>query len=352
MSEKLGEGAAAVQSGRSNPVRRVFVSTVPFCVYDPRPLAWLAEAGVEVVVNPLGRRLAAPELAEFLRDADALIAGTEPITAQVIAQAPQLRLIARVGVGLDNVDLLAARRAGVEVAYTPEAPAPAVAELTVGLMLDLLRHIGRADRAMRGGRWERRMGRRLSDCTVGVIGAGRIGRRLIAHLAGGFPGVRLLAHDLAPDETLTQTHGVQWVSRETLCRESDVITLHVPLTPTSRHLIAAPELALMKGDAMLINTARGGIVDEAALESALDAGRLAGAAVDTFEHEPYDGPLARLENCLVTCHMGSMTRDCRTRMEVEATQEVLRLVRGEALLNPVPEAEYSLASTALLDTVG
>lgn len=324
-------------------IRRAFVSTVPFSAYDARPLAALAAAGIEAVINPLGRRLSAAELAGLIGDADVLIAGTEPITADVLAAAPRLRLIARVGIGLDNVDLVAARRAGIAVSYTPDAPSPAVAELAVGLMLDLLRHITPADRSLRGGDWRRFTGRRLADCTVGVVGVGRIGGRVLRHLAGGFPGVRLLAHDIAPRPDAAPD-GVVWTDFATLCGQSDIVSLHVPLTPATRPLLDAAGLAGLRPDALLVNTARGGVVDEAALADALTAGRLGGAAVDTFAHEPYDGPLARLENCLVTCHMGSMTRDCRARMEIEAVAEAVRFAAGAPLQSPVPEIEYDLAA--------
>jgi D-3-phosphoglycerate dehydrogenase / 2-oxoglutarate reductase len=327
---------------------QVLVSTIPFCEFDPRPLEWLAAVGADTVINPLGRRLKEEELAEMIGDFDYLIAGTEPVTALVMQRAKRLRMIARVGVGLDSVDLAAARRNGIAVAYTPEAPAPAVAELTIGMMLDLLRHVGSADRGLRAGKWNRFMGRRIADCAVGVIGVGRIGKRVIQHLAGGFPGVRLLAHDIVPDHGFGAAHGVTWVDPDTLYRESDVVTMHVPLTSATRGMIGERELLLMKRDAVLINAARGGIVDEAALLASLTAAVSrdvcghgpAVAAIDTFMQEPYDGPLAGLENCLLTCHMGSMTRDCRSRMEVEATEEVVRMIRGEAPASLVPQSEY------------
>ena len=290
-------------------------------------------------VNPFGRRVDPRELVDLLRDKSVLIAGTEPITAGTLAAAPGLGLIARVGIGLDSVDLAAASRLGIQVTYTPDGPSAAVSELTIGQMLSLLRGITAADRQLRAGTWRRRMGRRLAMCTVGVIGAGRVGSRVIEHLGRGFPGIRILANDTAAPAMAADAQ-VEWVDKETIYRKADVVTLHVPLTPSTRGLVGAGELSSMKSDALLINTSRGGIVDEAALAEALRVGTIAGAAVDVFEHEPYVGELTALETCLLTCHMGSMSEDCRARMEYEAAAEAVAFLEGKPPITPVPESEY------------
>lgn len=318
----------------------VFVATVPFGEIDDAPVALLNRAGVAWRINPSGRKLRPEEVAEAVGPAEIVIAGTETYDAATLESLPRLRAICRVGVGLDGIDLPAARRLGIAVSYTPEAPAPAVAELAIGLMLDLSRGIGRADRALRGGAWRRMFGGRLAASTVGVIGVGRIGGRVIRHLLGGFPGARVLAHDLRRDPAFDDHPAVTWVDRARLFAESDIVTLHVPLTAATRGMVDAAALTAMGPDALLVNTARGGIVDEAALEAALRNGVIAGAAVDVFEEEPYRGPLTGLDGVTLTCHMGSMTRDCRARMEIEATEEAIRLLRGEAPRSPVPEEEY------------
>ena len=322
---------------------RVLITTLPFGERDRRPLALLDAAGLDAVINPLGRKLQPGELDGLLDGFQALIAGTEQITAETFDKAADLKVIARVGIGLDSVDLVAARERGVAVAYTPDGPSTAVGELTIGLMIDLLRGVAVADRALRAGTWRRIMGRRLAESTVGVIGAGRIGKLVIRHLAGGFPGVRILANDLKPDSAFGAKHGVTWADKERIYREADVITLHVPLTGKTRGMIGEREIATMKPAVCLVNTARGGIIDEANLAAALDARRIAGAALDVFETEPYDGGLARRGNCLVTCHMGSMSEDCRARMETEAAEEVVRFFSGAPFQNPIPEEEYELA---------
>lgn len=318
------------------PDQCVLVTTVPYCDVDVSPLRSLREAGLTVVVNPLGRRMKEEELEKMIGDFGFLIAGTEPITARVLAAAHHLKLIARVGIGLDNVDLPSARDRGIGVTYTPDAPAAAVAELTVGLMISVLRHIVQADRNMRNGIWHRFMGQRLVGKTIGVVGVGRVGKGVIRHLANGFPGVRLLANDLFPDEAFGKEHGVQWMDKPTLFSESDIISLHVPLNPATRGLINGTTIATMKPTSVLVNTSRGEVVCERELAFALREGRLAGAAVDVFDREPYTGELTTLDRCVLTSHMGSMTMDCRLRMEREATEDIVRFVQGLPLLRPVP----------------
>ncbi|TAL09711.1 MAG: hypothetical protein EPO02_09440 [Nitrospirae bacterium] len=323
--------------------RRALITTVPFGEVDRRPLDLLEAAGVDYVINPIGRRLRPEELAEMIVDVDVLIAGTEPITAAVLERANRLRLISRVGIGLDSVDLQAARARDILVSYTPDAPAPAVAEMTLGMILSLLRSLAQADRGMRDGVWHRFLGRRLAELTVGVIGVGRVGKGLIRHLQGFAPGI--LANDLSPDHGFGAAHHVQWVEKETIYKEADIITLHLPLTPLTRNLVTKRELDMMKPDALFINTSRGGMVDEHELAQALKQGRLAGAALDVFGQEPYSGELVTIENCLLTCHMGSMARDCRVQMELQATEEAVRFFKGEPLRLLVPNDEYEMRAT-------
>lgn len=321
--------------------RRVLITTVPFGEIDRKPLDLLEAAGVEYVINPLNRKLKEAELAELASEFGVIVAGTEPITRRVMENAPHLRLISRVGIGLDSVDLLAAREMDIMVSYTPDAPAPAVAELTLGLMVSLLRGIPQADRNMRHGVWYRIFGRRLAECTVGLIGVGRIGKRVVRHLSG-FAPARILANDLAPDVDFGHQYNLEWVDKETIYREADILTLHVPLTPRTLNLITYREISLMKPTAVLINTARGGIINEQDLANALRRGQLAAAALDAYLQEPYSGELTTLENCILTSHMGSMSKDCRFQMELLAVEEAIRFLKHEPLQNQVPEAEYEL----------
>jgi D-3-phosphoglycerate dehydrogenase len=317
---------------------RVLVTTFPFGEIDRDPVHLLEAENIPFTPNPFGRRLREQELAEIIADYDVLIAGTDPVTEAVLQRATNLRLIARVGIGLDSVALRAARARGIAVTYTPAAPSPAVAELAVGQMLALLRQTPLADREIRAGLWRRRIGRRLGLMTVGVIGVGRIGRRVIQHLKGWSP--QILAHDIREDLDFSGMTGCNWTDAETILRRADIITLHVPLTRRTRGMIGEKQLEMMKPDAILVNTARGELIDESALARALRDKPAFSAAIDVFEEEPYHGELASLENCLLSSHMGSGTRDCRLRMELEAAQEVVRYFKGQPYGCTVPESEY------------
>lgn len=312
---------------------RVFVSTHPFGAGDRKPLDILEDAGCEVTLNPFGRKLRPEEERELLEGVDGLIAGTERLDEWVLEKAERLRVIARVGVGLDGIDFDVVREKGIVVTYTPQAPALAVAELAVGLILNLARMVTRTDRQLRQGRWNRYMGRRLREQTVGIVGVGRIGRR-VAHLLSGF-GCRVLGHDLVPDETISDMVGLRWVGRESILRESDFLTLHVPLTDQTYHWVDEGTLAMMKPGACLINTSRGEVVDEEALVRALRVGALGGAAIDVYAEEPYQGPLCEIENIVLTCHMGAATKESRYDMEVGAALDCVRVLCGETPEHPV-----------------
>src|SRR4030095_3501765 len=238
-----------------------------------------------------------------------------------------------------------ARERGIAVTYTPSAPSPAVAELAIAQMLALLRKAPLADDEIRRGTWHRHIGRRLGLMTVGIIGVGRIGRLLLGHLQGWSP--RILVNDLKVDNELAKQTGCIWTDVETICREADIITLHVPLTSKTRNMIGEHELSVMKRGAILINTARGEIVDETALAAVLRARPGLSAAIDVFAEEPYRGELTGLENCLLSAHMGSATRDCRLRMEFEAAQEIVRYFKGVPPAIPVPEEEYASQAAGL-----
>jgi D-3-phosphoglycerate dehydrogenase len=327
-------------------VPKALITTVPFGDKNRLPIEQLEAAGIDYLINPIGRKLKEDELAEMVADFDVLIAGTEPITEMVMAQAKCLKLISRVGIGLDSVDLLAAERRGIQVSYTPDAPAPAVAELTIGLMLSLLRSVHVVNAQMHRGEWHRHFGRRIPEVTIGIIGAGRIGGRVLRRLAA-FGTPRILVNDTHPDAHVAPQLKLEWVDKETIYREADVISLHVPLTGQTKNMIRREQLRQMKMDAIIINTARGGIVNEQDLAAVMAAGHLSGAAVDVFNQEPYAGELARIERCLLTSHMGSMSIDCRTRMEIEATEEAIRFLKGKPLLGLVPPEEYDVQRQGL-----
>ena len=325
---------------------KALITTVPFGDKNRQPLELLENAGIEYLINPLNKKLTEDELAEMVIDFDVIIAGTEQITAKVMDRASNLKHISRVGIGLDSVDLLAAEERGIKVSYTPDAPAPAVAELTIGMMLALLRSVHVSNSQMHAGQWHRFFGRRLSNVTIGIIGVGRIGKGVIRHLQG-FGNPKILVNDIEPDLQLADEYELVWSSKEQIYQEADIISLHLPLTGKTKNLIRTEQLRMMKEDAIILNTARGGIINEDELHDVLQTGHLNGAAIDVFDFEPYTGKLRDIERCLLTAHMGSMSIDCRTRMEIEATEEAVRFVTGEDLLGIVPESEYAVQREGL-----
>ncbi len=325
---------------------KVLITTVPFGDKNRLPIEQLEAAGIEYLINPLGRKLEEAELAEMVADFDVLIAGTEQITDKVMAMASKLKLISRVGIGLDNVDLLAAQRRGIKVSYTPDAPAPAVAELTIGLMLALLRSVHVSNTQMHRGEWFRHFGRRIPEVTIGIIGTGRIGGRVLRRLEG-FGTPRVLVNDIRPDKNVAPKLKLEWVGKDEIYSQADIISLHLPLTIQTKDMIRSKQLMMMKPDAMIINTSRGGIVNEHDLSEVLNAGHLSGAAIDVFDQEPYAGALSQIDRCLLTSHMGSMSIDCRTRMEIEATEEAIRFLTGQELQGLVPMEEYEVQRQSL-----
>lgn len=297
---------------------RVALSISSFGDASAEPMERLNAAGVVVVPNPKGGKLALEDVMALLADCDATIAGTEPLTDAVFEAAPRLRVISRVGIGLDNVDLEAAERRGIAVCNTPDAVTDPVSELAVGGLLGVLRHIAHMDRELRAGNWTRLMGGLLRERTVGIVGFGRVGRR-VAELLGPF-GCRLIACDPSPVEDAARERGVEVVTHAELIAIADVVTLHC----ASEQCVMGPaEIAAMRPGAILVNTSRGSMVDEEALYAALADGRLAGAYIDVFAREPYDGPLRELDTVLLTPHAGSFGAEARAQMELEAVDNLL-----------------------------
>ena len=318
---------------------KVLITTVPFADKNHLPIDLLVNAEVEYLINPLNKKLTEDDLVEMVSDFDIIIAGTEPITKKVMDAATNLKMISRVGIGLDSVDLLEAEKRGIVVSYTPDAPAPAVAELTMGLMLTLLRSVQLSNMEMHNGKWHRFFGRRLSEITIGIIGIGRIGTGVLQHLQG-FGSPKILVNDINPNSNLNQQFNIEWVDKKTIYRQADIISIHTPLTAQTKNMIRKEQLLSMKEDAAIINTARGGIINESDLYEVMKSGYLSGAAIDVFDFEPYAGKLREIQRCILTAHMGSMSIDCRTQMEVAATEEVVRFLTDQPLEGVVPEEEY------------
>ena len=319
---------------------RILVSSRSFGQVAPIGNRILEEAGHDVErVGPESRPLDAAKLSRIVGDASphCLLAGAEPIPREVLAASSALRMVQKHGVGVDNIDLVAATSRGILVANAPSTNSDAVADLAVGLMLALLRRICEANASTHAGSWERYVGHDLGKSVVGVVGTGQIGAA-VARRVHAF-GARLLGYDIVRDERLESACGMCYVSLDRLLSEADIVTLHAPLLPATLRMIGTSELELMKPSAFLINCARGEIVDEVALCAALRSGKLAGAAFDVFATEPpQDSPLLELDGVIATPHIAAYTYEAMEAMDRLCAQTVIDVLRHGALppnvLNP------------------
>jgi phosphoglycerate dehydrogenase-like enzyme len=322
---------------------KVLIAPMTLAGIDGAFVRVLREAGLELVYPNTGTQLVEEELLLWLPGIKASLAGSEPYTARVLEANPQLRVIARVGVGYDAVDVEAATKHGCVVTITPGTNEGAVAEHAFGLMIGLARDLVNQHLGVKAGGWPRRALLPLRGQTLGIAGLGRIGKAVA--LRGAAFGMRLLAYDPVPDKTFADNHGVTFVPLERLLAESDFLTLHLPVTAETRYLINRRTLALMKPTAFLINTARGAIVNEADLLEALRNNRLAGAGLDVFEEEPPGKhPLFELDNVVLTPHAAGGDVQSRDDMALSAAQAIVSLARGEwpgeKIVNPEVRAHF------------
>lgn len=304
----------------------------------------LRTAGFELVYPKRPLQLTEEELLLALHGVSAALAGSEPYTRRVLSANPSLRVIARAGVGYDAVDVAAATEHGVAVAITPGTNQDAVAEHTFALILALAKSVVTQHPAVKAGQWPRQATLPLRGRTLGIAGLGRIGKAVA--LRGEAFGMPLLAFEPFPDQQFVRDHKVKLVPWEQLLRESDYLTLHVPLLPESRYLINRRTLALMKPTAFLINTARGGLVNEADLVDALRNKRIAGAGIDVFEEEPpaKNHPLFGLDNVVLTPHAAGVDLQSRDEMALSAAKAIVALSKGEwpaeQVVNPEVRGQF------------
>jgi len=296
---------------------------VKILVTDP-----IHEDGIEMLERvgevDVSTGLTTKQLLEEIKGYNVLVVrSATKVTKDVIEAGRKLKIIARAGAGLDNIDVQAASARGIELINAPEAPTIAVAELVIGLMLSWARQLPRADAGTKQGRWEKTqlMGSELRGKTLGIIGTGRIGRA-VGYRAKAFL-MNLLAFDIGRSAEFAERTEARYVDLDTLLRESDFVTLHVPLLPETHHMIGRRELELMKPTAVLINTSRGEVVDEAALADALRKGKIAGACLDVYEREPpRDSPLLKLPNVILTPHIGASTIEAQREAAVLVAEKI------------------------------
>jgi len=301
---------------------------------DPGGLAILREAGLEITA---GGKMNEEELKEAIRNVEALLvrSGTR-VTAAAINAAQKLKIIGRAGVGTDNIDVAAATERGIVVVNAPEGNTIAAAEHTMAMMLALARNIPQASATLKQGIWEKKkyLGVELRGKTLGIIGLGKIGRE-VARRARGME-MKVMAYDPYVDQQQAAHLEVELAPLEQVLAQADFITVHLPLTKETQHLLDREKLRLLKTGARVLNVARGGIIDEAALYEALKEGHLAGAALDVFEEEPLKAsPLLEMDNVIVTPHLGASTEEAQVAVAVEVARDVVRCLQGEPVLNAV-----------------
>lgn len=308
---------------------RLLVTPTSFGKSDPSQRTELEALVGQVIYNPTSRPLSSVDLQALLPGVDGYIAGLDVIDRAALQSADRLKVIARYGVGVDNVDLAAAKEQGIIVTNAPGANSVSVAELAIALLLALARQLPEAFSATRQGGWPRLNGMTLEGKCVGLLGLGAIGKQVARRLAAF--DCRVAAYDPVPDREFAQAHGVSLLPLEQVLAQADFISLHLPLLPETRGLVNAAFLAQMKPGACLVNTARGELVDELALADAITHGRLRGAALDVFTVEPpgKDHPLLALPQVIVTPHCASHTDGAMQRMGRMAMDGCLAVLRGE-----------------------
>ncbi len=301
-------------------------------------IEYLEEKNVEVIeLSPGSTQM---DLFKISKEYDGLITrGGIKISRELMDQSPKLKVVGVHGIGCDHVDLQAAGEKGIVVCNTPDALTVTVAEMALGLLLAILRNIVSADKAVRKGEWNRKysdlIGTELAGKTVGIIGMGRIGQATAERIKAF--GAKILYWSRTRKTELESIFGFEWREFDKLLEESDIISMHIPGTPDTYHMIGEREIGLMKKGVRIINTARGRVIDETALVKALDSGKIASAGLDVFEEEPLDpeNPLCSLDNVILTPHLGASNREGMERMAIQVAECVLKSLRGETPDNPV-----------------
>jgi D-3-phosphoglycerate dehydrogenase len=323
-------GSTPQKPGVATPAN-VLVASRSFGKNCPETLEQMKAAGC-VFLPGFEKAPTEEQLISRMSEVDVLISGTEPVTGRVIENAPRLKVIAKHGVGVDNIDLEAARSRKIPVAVAGPAMVDAVADLTFGLLLAGARQIPQGDANVKAGKWDRFIGPELRGKTLGIVGCGQIGKA-VARRAFGF-GLNVIAFDEYPDIVFSQAWGVRFVDFDALLKTSDFVTVHAPLTPRTRKMFGPAQFGLMKKSAFLISMARGELIDEEALFASLKSGQIAGAAVDVFVQEPPgNNPLLSLPNFIAMPHCGGQTPEALRRMGEITGENILRCLRGEKPLH-------------------
>lgn len=292
---------------------------------DSKPFDILEKNGFTVVKNPFGRKLTEDETVNLAKDCIGIVAGVENLNKEVIDRLPMLQCISRVGVGMDSVDIPYAQSKNIKVLNTPNGPTRAVAELTLGLTLSLLRKIPNAHYDLKNRVWKKQTGNLLYNKKVGILGLGRIGR-MVAEMFRSL-GNPVAGYDLYPNKDWAEKNNVEILNLKQLLNQCDIITIHVPGNMDGSAILNEEELSNFKDGAFIVNVSRGGVVNEDALYESLTNGKLSAAALDVFSNEPYNGKLCDLDNVILTPHIGSYAKEGKLKMEVDAVMNLVNALK-------------------------
>ncbi len=296
---------------------KILITTTSFAKFDKTPLDMLKERGLDVALNPFKQTLNKEQAMHlYCRDLDAVIAGTEIINRDVLKNAAGLKVISRCGTGTENIDVVFAKKKKIKIFNTPDVPTLAVAELCMGFIFNLLRKVNCMDIAMKNGKWEKITGDLLSNKKIGIIGFGRIGRKF-AEFLRAFNCKTAYSDPFVEDGAM----GLKRLTKRELLKWADIVSVHVS---SKEMVLGHREFNIMKKGSWLINTSRGEVIDEDALYAALKEGHLSGAAIDVFRREPYRGRFTKLNNVILTPHIGSYAKETRIEMEIQAVKNLLK----------------------------
>lgn len=323
---------------------RAMIAPAPLAALQGEFLATLKRAGFELVYPTKLTQMIEEDVLSQLKGVSACLAGSEPYTRKVFESLPELKVIARAGVGYDAVDVTAATDHGVVVAIAPGTNQDSVAEHTFLLILALARNLIAQHQPIKEGKWPRKANLPLRGRVLGLVGLGRIGKSVA--MRGIAFGMKVMAYEPYPDKAFIEKHGIKLTTLEEVLRNGDYVSLHLPAMAETRHLINARTLALMKPTAYLVNTARGAIIEEKALVEALRNEKLAGAGLDVFEDEPpaSDHPLLKLDNVVFTAHTAGVDTQSRDEMALKAAECIAKLSQGEwpaeCIVNPEVRGKF------------
>ncbi len=311
---------------------KVLVTPRSFSSTSEKPKKILEDKEYELIYNDKERPYTKEEMIDLIKDVDGIIVGIDYLGKEVIEKAERLKVISKYGVGIDNIDIEEAVKNDIVVTNTPTANSQAVADLAFALILSLARRIPEANNSTKSGKWNKFIGNSVNKKTLGIIGLGKIGKAVVKR-AKGFD-MDILAYDVYPDQEYAKKHNVNFVELSELYKKSDFISVHVPLNSKTENMIGKKEFRIMKNSAFLINTSRGGIVNEDDLYETLKNKEIKGAAMDAFINEPpKNSPLRELENIIMTSHNGAYTEEAIEKMGVQASENLINVLEKKSVTN-------------------